>query len=323
MIETFPVGRRLAFDEARGRLWVVCRKCARWNLTPLEERWEAVEACERIFRGTRVRTSTENIGLARHPEGLELVRIGRPLRPEFAAWRYGRQFVRRWRWNLGFGALGGTLVVTKVAGVLANPAVYFGVLGAAYVAQRFSGTPSSSPKARRNDGSWLKLDATATSRILPAPADPGFALEVATPRLLRPLHKWERTLLEGEEARRFAAVILPSANRTGSGPRTVRDAVGEIEALGHPSAFVADVAKRGRYRRKDVPGYIEEMPKPTRLALEMALREEEERRALEGELWRLERAWRDAEEIAAIADNLLVPDRTKAFLRRHRKGDVG
>ena len=47
------------------------------------------------------------------------------------------------------------------------------------------------------------------------------------------------------------------------------------------------------------------MPHHTRLAFEMALHEEEERRALEGELWRLEQAWREAEEIAAIADDLL------------------
>ena len=97
VVETFPVGRRLAFDSARGRLWVVCPKCERWNLTPLEERWEAVEDCERIFRSTRMRVSTENIGLARHAEGLTLVRVGRPLRPEFAAWRYGDQFGRRQR----------------------------------------------------------------------------------------------------------------------------------------------------------------------------------------------------------------------------------
>ncbi|WP_419941959.1 hypothetical protein [Candidatus Palauibacter sp.] len=38
VVETFPVGRRLAFDVAKGRLWVVCRKCLRWNLTPLDER---------------------------------------------------------------------------------------------------------------------------------------------------------------------------------------------------------------------------------------------------------------------------------------------
>ena len=76
VIETFPVGRRLAFDAAQGRLWVVCRKCERWNLSPVEERWEAVEMCEKIFRDTRVRVSTENVGLAKHHEGLELVRIG-------------------------------------------------------------------------------------------------------------------------------------------------------------------------------------------------------------------------------------------------------
>jgi len=36
VLERFPVGRRLAFDPARGRLWVVCRKGGRWNLAPAE-----------------------------------------------------------------------------------------------------------------------------------------------------------------------------------------------------------------------------------------------------------------------------------------------
>jgi hypothetical protein len=40
----------------------------------------------------------------------------------------------------------------------------------------------------------------------------------------------------------------------------------------------------------------------------MATHEEAERRALEGELGLLEQAWRNAEEIADIADNLLAPD---------------
>src|SRR3954447_13004345 len=96
-IEHFSVGRRLAFDGSKGRLWVVCRSCERWNLTPLEERWEAIEECERSFRATRLRVSTDQIGMARAKEGLELVRIGNPLRPEFAAWRYGDQFGRRRR----------------------------------------------------------------------------------------------------------------------------------------------------------------------------------------------------------------------------------
>src|SRR4051812_4859661 len=89
VIEHFPVGRRIAYDEKTGRLWVVCRKCERWNLSPLETRWEAIDEAERTFREIKLRVSTDNIGLAQVNEGLELVRIGKPLRPEFAAWRYG------------------------------------------------------------------------------------------------------------------------------------------------------------------------------------------------------------------------------------------
>jgi hypothetical protein len=94
-IESLPIGRRLAFDARKCRLWVVCRSCERWNLTPFDMRWEAIEQSERAFRDTRVRVSTDNIGLARLADGTELVRIGEPQRPEFAAWRYGDQFGRR------------------------------------------------------------------------------------------------------------------------------------------------------------------------------------------------------------------------------------
>ncbi len=106
VLESFPVGRRLAFDAERGRLWVICRRCERWNLTPLEERWEAVERAEGLFRETPTRVSTEQIGLARLREGLELVRSGAPPRAEFAAWRYGDQFGRRRRRTLTLGAAG-------------------------------------------------------------------------------------------------------------------------------------------------------------------------------------------------------------------------
>ncbi len=43
-----------------------------------------------------------------------------------------------------------------------------------------------------------------------------------------------------------------------------------------------------------------------RLALEMAVHEEAERRALDGELARLAEEWKEAEEIAAIADDMFV-----------------
>ena len=125
VVEQFPIGRRLAFDAAKGRLWVVCRKCERWNLTPIEERWEAIEECERIFSETRLRASTDNIGLAKLREGLELVRIGSALRPEMAAWRYGDQFGRRRRKHLiytgaGVAAVAGLVVLGPVTGVIAG-----------------------------------------------------------------------------------------------------------------------------------------------------------------------------------------------------------
>src|SRR5687767_15254667 len=126
-IEYFPVGRRLAFDASRGRLWVVCRTCERWNLTPLEERWEAIEECERRFEGTRMRASTDNIGLAKLREGLELVRIGPALRPEFAAWRYGDQFGRRRRRTMLQAGLGlGALAAVAAGGIAAGAGIGFG-----------------------------------------------------------------------------------------------------------------------------------------------------------------------------------------------------
>jgi hypothetical protein len=60
------------------------------------------------------------------------------------------------------------------------------------------------------------------------------------------------------------------------------------------------------------------MPVATRLALEMATHEESERRALEGELYLLEEAWKQAEEVAAIADDMFLPASVDADLARLR-----
>jgi hypothetical protein len=55
-----------------------------------------------------------------------------------------------------------------------------------------------------------------------------------------------------------------------------------------------------------------------RLAFEMASHEETERAAMEGELKQLEQDWREAEEIASIADNLFLPQAVTDFIARHR-----
>ena len=47
-LEHLPAGRRLAFDPNRGRLWAICPTCKRWSLTPIEERWEALEELDKL-----------------------------------------------------------------------------------------------------------------------------------------------------------------------------------------------------------------------------------------------------------------------------------
>ena len=308
VVEAFPVGRRLAFDVAKGRLWVVCHSCERWNLTPLEERWEAVETCEKLFGGTRLRTSSENIGLARHSEGLELVRIGKPLRPEFAAWRYGDQFGRRRNRRILLGSMAGLALTGGIAvgGALVGAG---GAIGAYQIAEWWYllSRARSGIRFRTSDGRVRALSrsqAVSHTRIRPADDKTGYRVQTVTVTWRDGNREW----FEGEDARRAMDAILPVVNSMGGTSRTVREAVARIESHGDPQRFLRDTLGRSSaFEHDGVPGYIHKMPKPTRLALEMALHEEQERRALRGQLWRLERAWREAEEIAAIADKLLLP----------------
>jgi hypothetical protein len=127
VVETLPIGRRIAFDAQEGRLWVVCRSCAKWNLVPFDTRLETIDRCEQLFHDTRHRYSTRQIGLAKLREGLELIRIGAPLRPEFVAWRYGESYRLRRRRTLiirgtaagvgiGIGLAAGVAAVAALSG---------------------------------------------------------------------------------------------------------------------------------------------------------------------------------------------------------------
>ena len=313
VVEEFPIGRRLAFDSARGRLWVVCKRCERWNLTPIEERWEAVEACESLFRETRVRVSTQNVGLAKLREGLELVRIGAPLRKEFAAWRYGDQFGRRRKKTLLVGAgalvaLGGVVVGGVATGVISGA-----LLGQSASFWNLWANGRNIVTLRTDDDRVIRLknmDLLGT-RVRNAD-DGGLTLGIRRGKST----EW----FEGEEARRLVGVVMPGINRAGGKQDTVTSAVTQIETYGHPDRFLEDIVRGDRFTdKRGVPGYVNKMPTATKLALEMALHEEQERRALEGELWRLRRAWEEAEEIAAISDNLLLPENAEDFIERHRE----
>jgi hypothetical protein len=301
---------------------VVCRKCERWNLSPLEERWEAIEACERLFRGTRLRVSTDNIGLARVADRLELVRIGPALRPEFAAWRYGDQFGRRRRRKLirvglGVGIVGGAVAGGIALGVSAGVGfggggwwiwrgIYAGYRRIAY------GSPEAIVARVPYE------DARGSSQVLPLQRRRLVDVRLGTTgvgKLLLSLPVGNEVVhLTGDEAQRAAGYVLPAINWAGAEKREVDDAVHLIEdSRKPPSEFVNDVARQAGMGKR-----LHELPNAARLALEMAAHEDSERRAMQGELALLEAAWRQAEEIAKIADNLLVPPSVDDFLERNR-----
>ncbi len=321
VLESFAIGRRLAFDAAKGRLWVVCRSCQRWNLTPLEERWEAVEDCERLFRETPMRSSTENIGIARHRGGLDLVRIGKPPRGEFAAWRYGDQIKRRYRMTaLGsVGAFGFSLAMVTSPIAIPTGLLIGGTW--AWIAWsrlrplakvRLGAGGSDGGPVTPEDVAVFRYRALRSMRLLPDEDESGFVVEVKKGR--------RRAGFRGEDARRVAAALVPRMNEQGGSRRSIRLAVQEIESAGHPDRFLTEVASREHRHWTGSMGVVGSMPGPTRLALEMSLHEEQERRAFEGELWILEQAWKEAEEIAAISDNLLLPAGTEAFFDRYGRG---
>ncbi len=330
-LEHFPVGRRLAFDPARGRLWVVCSACKQWCLSPLDERWEAVEDAERLFRGTRLRASTDEIGLARLRDGSELIRIGEPLRPEMAAWRYGARFGARWRRQIGFmvgGAalLGGYIVAGPVMGLLA------GGLGAvpwnlAMFGERFVRRRRIVARFERRHGPVVITDEHIRgTRLIPVPkVEHGWRLNL--PHLaedrrvggftMRPTKETDTHVeLVGDEALAAARAILPRLNAWGGNRQTVEDAVRILELAPTADASFARVAQE---KYNDGSTLLLRIGTPHRLALEMAAHEEVERRALEGELTLIEEAWREAEEVAAIADSLTLPERIATQLDRMRR----
>lgn len=334
VLEHFPVGRRIAFDAAKGRLWVVCGKCARWNLTPLEERWEAIEEAERLFRGTRLRVSTDNIGLAKLGEGLELVRVGKPQRPEIAAWRYGSQFARRRARGVAaaaaIGVSGGALLI---GGVVVGLGTFGTIALGKWVWQLAEHGLPWQTVARIRRPHWPVLEVQRRhlgTTCIAVGSDGSFALQVS--------HTGGRVHLEGDEARRVATRILPAVTRFGGTPAEVQAAVGKLDRAGDVERFLSETARMGAKltrpawmsdkwvadERSDSSENFESgllaLSTPSSLALEMALHEEQERRALEGELAELEQAWREAEEIGAIADSLLMPAWVEDAVQRLKGG---
>ena len=354
-LPTFPVGRRIAFDAAKGRLWVVCTRCGRWNLTPLEERWEAIDTAERLFRGTRLRASTDNIGLAQLRFGFELVRIGPALLPEIAAWRYGTRLARylpEQERTHGVVRRSTRFIARKAAAALASYATTVGLSDEAMLRVR-TFRRGDSVLARSVDEAGLPIvirySHLKSAELVRPDRDQPWRLIVE--------HDTGRAMLAEGAGLRTAGKLLATLNFGVASGAEVRHAIAKLDAAGDPSGYftrVASLALRtswGRFPDAPDDGPVEphsgtfaeklalqlanrsfwgrggtgseeqtplfRIPAVDRLALEMAANEDTERRALHGELESLHQAWREAEELAAIADELLDDEVLEEFKRQY------
>jgi hypothetical protein len=311
VFETLPIGRRVAFDADKGRLWVVCRECARWNLVPFDTRLESIDACERLYRDTPTRYATDNIGLARTKEGLELVRIGQPLRPEFASWRYGDSFGRRRRRTIvrvasltavGGAAVAGGLAAGVGVGMLVNGWQMYNMI----VPKR-----RATVRVPRVGGTPIELsDELLPSVAFLEDAEAGWVVRART--LESGLSGWWRAQWVGKQFQTFAgddaeALIrgaLTRINRWGGNRQQIAEAAELASSYASHEELLSRAQLPKSFGKRTIT--LAELPTPWRLGAEMVLHEHREREALDGQLKLLEREWREAEQLAKIADDLVL-----------------
>jgi len=303
------VGRRLAFDEWKGRLWVICPRCSRWNLAPLDDRLERIEALARAAGDGRVAAATDQVALIRW-RGYDLIRVGKPRRLELATWRYGERLRARRQEQLKFvvpmtvAAVGLAVAVNVAAGgsvgvfVWNTPRlvkrIYVEMVGRRKIVL-------VEPPICERCGSVMLLRARHLERArVTTTAREGMALLLTCPSCGA-----EGTMLTGADAQFALRRGLTFLNLARGGWQRAEDAARLVEAAGGPHQLIHDVARRELTLRSLAPD--------RRLALEMAVDER-------AEVEELERQWKEAEEIAEIADGMLSADPTiDEELRRLRE----
>jgi hypothetical protein len=284
-------GDRLAFDPRLGRLWQVCARCRRWNLTPIESRWEIVEECERLSRPSQLLLKTEHLMLLSVGVG-QLIRVGTPARGEFAEWRYSSTLDSYLRGRAGLQRAFLSLPELPVGG--------YDFYGTTYaLPQPWIGSPFIEHGALL---SALFLNVPFAERC-PSCGDPLFIHPAAFGDLR--FHRvsggtamivpcglcGEQVLVSLPEARPAVRAGLALVSHKYRRVAHVDRAVRPLDRIGGPQELLT------RLCAKDIA--IGELRKPARLALWIALDELAETEALEDE-------WRMAESLAQIADNELT-----------------
>lgn len=313
---TLRRGRHIAFDPEKGRLWIICEHCNRWNLHPIEDRSDALYELERLARDqAREVSRTDHVSLLTAGD-LSLVRVGRAGLSERVWWRYGTELRRRHRQirspsgrvaAYAWGAMayvGQALGLTEMAmGVTWErlPAAdihrwrYFG--WAAWYGRSTCPFCHSVLTTLRFDVSWWVYPTVAP--------DGSVSLGVPCPRC-DPWTPDKVYRVDGPEARTVLRRLLAYQHITGAGEGLLEDASGVIRSAGSVDGYLEAVSReRTSLWRLG----------PTRsVALEIALNESVERSLLQLESRVMEQVWREEEALARIMDEELTPP---AVLQRH------
>jgi hypothetical protein len=315
-----PPAWRIAFDAGRGRIWLVCDSCYRWNLWPPEEQGAALTALERVARDRgQVLARTDNITLLA-VGNMILIRVGNATLHERAWWRYGREVLTR---EKAFRSKGARLSAYAY-GALAAVAESVGFGDKNFKVRFEDGMTAEVLRWRRfgwaawfgrlkcpSCGSYLRAARFDLSWwFCPMLDDEGrVALGVPCPRC-DPWTPEKVYHLKGYEAESVLRRVLAYQNITGADEKTVRAAVHEMDRAGSPERFMKGLLEDGPFLR--------ELAFPQAVALEISLNEGLERRALEVEARGLEFMWRREEELARIMDEELNTRRLRAKIRARR-----
>jgi len=308
------VGKRFAFDGWKSRAWVICQRCARWNLTPFDTRLDAIGALERMAARGRVAATTQQVALIR-VGAYDVVRVGQPPRIEMAGWRYGERLKARERERLkvmipvAVVAVGATIAINVVAGGSVggfmwqipniSNSIYIGIVGNRKV--------GIEPPICGHCGSIMILRAKHVQHArLTHTTHQDLALLLRCPKCEHP-----GAILEGPDAEHalrsgLTYVNLKKGKRI---KRKAQEAAAYVESHGGPAELLASSARR------EIA--VSTLRGAEGLAMEMAVDEQAEVRDLE-------REWRRAEEIAEIADNLTIPpaiEREFKDLKENRQPD--
>jgi len=273
---------------------VVCPRCSRWNLTPFDDRLERIEAVARAASQGRIAASTQQVALIRW-ERYDLVRVGKPPRVELATWRYGERLRNRQRERMKVVV---PLTVAAIGlGIAANVAAGggFGVVvwNVHRLADRFYVWLVGSRKVQLVEppicahcGTLMQLRARHVqyARIVPD-RHAEMAVVLSCPKC-----RQEGAQLTGTDAIQVLRQGLTYMNLDKGGRRRAEDAAREVDQVGGADQLVRDIARRELTLRS--------LRAERGLALEMAVDER-------AEVEELERQWKEAEEIADIADGTL------------------